>query len=321
MSENRTFTAYGALAANRRVKVRAGTTTTPPQVEYAGAGEQHIGTTTMACADGALIAIKLRNNPGPWRAVAAEALAVGATLYGAASGKIQDTAAGSALGIAITAADADGDDIDFVDIAVSSTTAAGTSIADAGGFTAAATVEAALAELYQHVLSAQAFIPVALTSLRELTAGAIPNAAANGGLLASDTTPILNTANGDTDGAFRLSWAASNSDAVGFQIPLPPDFDGAANLEIHVRAAMAGATDTPTISCDSYFDEGDIKVADVSAAITGAAYAEYTITIAAADIPDTAQTFSVELTPGAHTTDALYLSAIWIEYKRKLLTA
>lgn len=160
------------------------------------------------------------------------------------------------------------------------------------------------------------FVPVPLASVRELSSGSFINAAGNGGLLASDTSPILNTINGDTDGAWRVQWAASNSDLVGFQVPLPPDLDEAANVEIHFRAAMAGATDTPVISADSYFDEGDTKVEDDSAAVTGTTFAEYTITIAAADVPAGAQTLSVELTPGAHTTDALYITSIWVEYTR-----
>lgn len=160
------------------------------------------------------------------------------------------------------------------------------------------------------------FIPVSLASVRELSSGAFINASGNGGLLASDTTPILNTTNGDTDGAWRLAWAASNVDAIGFQVPLPPDLDDASNVEIHFRAAMAATNDTPVISADSYFNEGDTKVEDDSAAVTGATYAEYTITIAAADVPSGAQTLSVELTPGAHGTDILYMTALWVEYTR-----
>lgn len=163
---------------------------------------------------------------------------------------------------------------------------------------------------------ATGFIPVSLTTVREVVTNAIPNASSNGGLLASDTTPILNLTNGDTDSALRLSWAASNSDAITFQVPLPPDLDTNSNVEVHVRAAMEGATDTPVISADSFFNEGDTKVEDDSAAVTGTSYAEYTITIAAADVPAGAQTLSCELTPGAHTTDALYVTAIWVEYAR-----
>lgn len=160
------------------------------------------------------------------------------------------------------------------------------------------------------------FIPVPLTAVREVVSNAIPNAAANGGLLASDTTPILQLTNGDTDSALRLAWAASNSDPIIFQVALPPDLDVSGNVEVHFRAAMAGATDSPVISADSYFNEADTKVEDDSAAVSGTSYAEKTITIAAADVPAGAQTLTVELTPGAHTTDILYMTAIWVEYTR-----
>jgi len=61
-------------------------------------------------------------------------------------------------------------------------------------------------------------------------------------------------------------------------------------------------------------------VEDVSGAV-GAAYAELTITIAAADVPAGAQTLTVELTPGAHTTDTVVLSSIWVEHKGITLTS
>lgn len=160
------------------------------------------------------------------------------------------------------------------------------------------------------------FIPVPLAVLREIATNAIPNTAANGGLLASDTTPILSTTNGDTDSALRVQWASSNSDPIIFQVPLPPDLDADANVEVHFRAASGGATNSPVISADSYFNEGDTKIEDDSAAVTGTSYAEYVITIAAADVPSGAQTLTCELTPGAHTTDALYMTAIWVEYTR-----
>ena len=146
------------------------------------------------------------------------------------------------------------------------------------------------------------------------------NIAANGGVLASDTTPVLSAINDATDGCQRVLWAASNSDQVIFQTALPPDLNDAANIVVHVRAAMAGVTDTPTITVDSFFDEGDTKVVDATGAITGATYAEYTATIAAADFP-ASQTLTVGLTPGAHTTDTLAVTAVWIEYTRKVLTA
>lgn len=159
-------------------------------------------------------------------------------------------------------------------------------------------------------------IQVPLATLRETGSSAIPNAAGIGGLLASDTTPILNSINADTDGALRLTWASSNSDGITFQVVLPDDFDDTGDVLVKFRAAMAGTTDTPTFTLDTYFNEGDTQVADASGAVTGATYATYTATIATADVP-AARTMTVEVIPGAHTTDALYCTAIWVEYTKK----
>lgn len=110
-----TFTADVALAARRRVKIKSATTTTPPEVEYAGAGEQHVGITEFAAAADELIGVRLRNAPGSRLATASEALAKGAAIYGAANGKVADTASGTALGVALEAAGADDDIIEILD--------------------------------------------------------------------------------------------------------------------------------------------------------------------------------------------------------------
>lgn len=313
----KSFKATEALEAYRRVKLSAGSGN---EVEYADAGEDYIGVTTRKVSAGEYVACWLKNADGTVQVEAADSFSVGATLYGANDGKVSDTSSGSAQFTALVAAGGDGEVIEALPMNVKSTTAATVSIADSGGFTASATVEAALAELYQHVLSKLACILIPLAILRELSSGAIPNVAANGGLLASDTTPILNTVNGDTDGAFRVNWAAGNQDPIGFQVPLPKDFDDSADLLIRIRAASESTNDTPTFASDAYFDEGDTKVEDTSDAVSDS-YADKTITIAAADIPSGARTISVELTPGSHATDALYVTAIWLEYKRKLLTS
>ena len=310
----RAFTAGEILANKRRVKIKNGTTTVPPEVEYADAGEQHIGITEYAVASGDLVAIKLRTSEGTQEVTAAGAFAVDATLYGAADGKVDDAASGTAICKAIEAALADGDIVEVVEQTVISTTAATISIADAGTHTAETDVEGALQEIYQHILSVQSFIPVLLASLLE-TDGT--NIVARLGV---GTTPKLDMASGDSDSGLVVNWVASNSDAVLFQVPLPPDLDVAKDLVVHFRAKSGGATDTPTIASDAYFNEGDTKVEDVSSAL-GAAYAENTITIAAGDIPAGAQTLTVELTPGAHTTDTVVLSALWIEHSKLILTS
>jgi predicted RecA/RadA family phage recombinase len=154
------------------------------------------------------------------------------------------------------------------------------------------------------------FIPVPLASLLEGDATNIVAA------LGPATDPVLDMTNGDTDSALRVLWAATSVVPVVFQVPIGPDLDEAADVVIHLRAAMEAANDTPVIAADSYFNEGDTKVEDASAAITGTAFAEYVITIAAADVPAGAQTLTCELTPAAHGTDDLYVTAIWVEYTR-----
>jgi hypothetical protein len=154
------------------------------------------------------------------------------------------------------------------------------------------------------------FIPVPLASLLEGDATNIVAA------LGPGTDPVLDMTNGDTDSALRVLWAATSVVPVVFQVPIPPDLDEAADVVIHLRAAVEDTNDTPVIDADSYFNEGDTKVSDASAAITGTAFAEYIITIAAADVPAGAQTLTCELTPAAHGTDDLYVTAIWVEYQR-----
>ncbi|MCK4791852.1 MAG: hypothetical protein KAV87_49425 [Desulfobacteraceae bacterium] len=310
----RTFKAGEALAAKRRVKIESGTTNDPPEVVYADAGEDAIGVTEYAVADGDMIAIKMLNFPGTHEieCLVDSAIGRGTVLYAGDDGRVTDTSSGSAVGVSMVVG-ADNQHIEVVAWSLKSTTAATVSVADSGGLITAVTVEAALAEAFQHIQSAQKFIGVPLVLVFE-------SDATNMTALTGATTPVCDMANGDTDSGVVLTWVASNSDAIIFQVSLPPDLDVASDVVIHFRAKSGGATDTPVIAADSYFNEGDTKIEDDAAAL-GAAYAEKTITIAAADVPAGAQTLTVELTPGAHTTDTIVLSSIWVEYTAKILTS
>ena len=178
-----------------------------------------------------------------------------------------------------------------------------------------------MAEVGQDIKTTQAFIPISLTSLREASTFNVGNASANGGVLASDTTPILAAINGATDGCQMVTWAASNNDQVIFQVPLPPDLDDTADVVLHFRIKSGGTTNAVGFTVDSFFNEGDTKVVDTSETNQTTTWAEKIATIATADVPADAQTLTVGLTPAAHTTDTLNLSAVWVEYTRKLLTA
>ncbi len=196
-------------------------------------------------------------------------------------------------------------------------------ISDAGNFTAQTDTEAALQEIYQHLKSIQAFIPIPLTSFRELAAGVFINAAGNGGILAIDTTPILTMiADGD---AMRLAWAAGNADQIAAQVLLPPDIDLTANLVAHFLCSKDGNTNNAChIDGEAYFGESDVDCFPSAAAgaLLVQAKGEYTATILAADLPANQTNFNMTLVvmPEAHANDIVYLHGVWLEYKRKILT-
>lgn len=197
-------------------------------------------------------------------------------------------------------------------------------IQDAGAFTAAATVEAALAELYQHIRSTQAHVLFTLDMFREVSsAGAVGDTAANGGVLASDTTPVLGAA--ATSEAMQIVWAAGNSDIIQVSTSLPPDLDDTADavLDLYVLTdnSGGGGIDAATFTVNSSWDNGAQVVdtaTDSSPAIT---VHKVSATIAAADIPAGAAFVNFQLVPAAHAADPTHLLAARLNYKRKILTS
>jgi predicted RecA/RadA family phage recombinase len=108
----KSFPASAAIAQFARVKLESGGT-----VVTAGLAEKEIGTATRAAfAAGDIVPVKLSSAAGTHKMIAIEALAVGARVYTEASGKVQDTAASTSfqVGIAMTAAAADGDIVEVL---------------------------------------------------------------------------------------------------------------------------------------------------------------------------------------------------------------
>lgn len=323
-----TFTANGALGARVRVKLTSASTTDPPQVEIAGAGEQHIGYTKYAVATGALVAVEGREGSFIKEVVSAEAFAVGATLYAAAAGQVKDTSQGSAIGIAVEAATASGEIVQMIDFGVLSTTAATVSVADAGAFTAQADVEAALQEIYQHLQSVQSQIQVPIFAFAEASGVALAQFAN-----AADPTPGLSL---DNLKALGIRWNNhATPDPVGCVVAMPQDLDDTADIVLHLLASKSGATlgDAVTFTCQAFFQTvGDLHDADVDAggasgAMTGDAAAktvqEVTLAIAAANVPASPSclTLTIQPTDGTLGTDDVTLHAVWIECKKKTLTS
>lgn len=160
-------------------------------------------------------------------------------------------------------------------------------------------------------------IPLSIFTTRLLTTNAFLNTI-EAGTPDGNTAPSLARINGATDKMARLAWAASASDEIQFaNIVYPPDLDDASAVTVHFLAAMAGATDTPVLTVSYWEGVGDTNAGGDTGAVTGTAIAEYSVSIAAGDIGAAPKVAAIGLTPGAHTTDALYVYAAWVEYTRK----
>lgn len=162
-------------------------------------------------------------------------------------------------------------------------------------------------------------LQLSLNDFREVDANNdVSNVAANGGLLASDTTPILRA---DAAESYEISWATGNADIISCHVALPVDFNGA--RDVTVRATVSsGPTDAFNAALESGWDGGAL-VADVfdDAATKSATKHEIIATIAAADIPDSARALTLIITVPAHATNAFQLHNIALDYYVSLATS
>lgn len=161
------------------------------------------------------------------------------------------------------------------------------------------------------------FILLPLEGFRLISSNDIAaSGTADGGVLSSDTAPALARVNGATDKALRIAWAAEGVAEIQASFVYPPDLDEASNVEVHILAGMAGATDTPYLTV-AYFEGVGDSNAGGNTATLAAAVAEKTVTIAHANVGATPKAATISITPqDAHDNDALYLYGVWIEYTR-----
>jgi hypothetical protein len=140
---------------------------------------------------------------------------------------------------------------------------------------------------------------------------------ANGGLLSSNTTPILRGNAAETQ---EISWATGNVDPIAVQKSLPSDFDGSSDVTVDLWV-NSGTTNAATFTVETGWD-GAALVSDTAddSSTKSATTHKITATIAAADIPDTASNLTLVLTPATHATDTIQLQGMRVNYKRKLLT-
>lgn len=147
-------------------------------------------------------------------------------------------------------------------------------------------------------------VPIPLTSFREVTTGGdVGNVAAIGGVLASDTTPILL---GDAAEAMEITWATGNVDDIAtvFTSPLRLDITRACYIDLWVAS---GSTDAATFVVETS-DNGSAKVTDSASdsSTKSATIHKITATIAAGDIAAGAAV-TLNLTPPTHATNAILL--------------
>ena len=159
------------------------------------------------------------------------------------------------------------------------------------------------------------YMPLPLGTLRDIAANEIA------GPLDDTTTPEFARINGATDKGLRVLWVTGNLDEVAFpERYMPPDIDADKDLTIHLVGEMSGGTDTTTSIDVQVFDSsGDTEMGGSTGNFTSTR-AEYTVTIAAADlVGHPLGWLSISLVPvGAHGTDTLQISSAWIEYARKV---
>ncbi|MBN2568137.1 MAG: hypothetical protein JXB42_01770 [Deltaproteobacteria bacterium] len=316
----KTFTAGEDLAAHRRVKIDSGVpAANPAEVVYAGAGEDFIGVTEYAAEDGELIAVKMCTGPGTFEieCVVDSAIALGTVLYGAADGKVSDASSGTAQGICIEPGTiVDNAVIEVAAWNVKSTTAATTSIEDTGEFTEAATVEASLAEIYQHLLSAQATIPIPLGAITQEDGTALTK-------LNSTTSGFSQLTNKEIVIEIPVD---ATVEAFGFSVPVPQDLDDSKDITVHVLAGKAANLDALTLDCEVYpsavGDVGNDDIQDTVAQTITEAISELIFICGADGVLAAPGTLSVVLTlGGTNDGDAVYIYGGWIEYTPKILTA
>lgn len=200
------------------------------------------------------------------------------------------------------------------------------SIEDAGTYTAAAQVEAALQEIYASLLTAKGIIDIPMPVMTD--AGVALAAFSDG---ASPTPGYCVTSKG-----LGIRWNDhATPTPVGTKVMVPPDADVTADMVLHILAAKTGATeaDATKFTVGAYNnDVGALYDADSdfggdTDAMTGTATAktiqEVTLTLALADL--TAYPAAIELTiqpkDGTLGTDDVIMLKAWIEYQKKLLSA
>lgn len=162
-------------------------------------------------------------------------------------------------------------------------------------------------------------IVLSLHDFREVDAnGDVGNVVANGGLLASDTTPILRA---DAAESEEIAWAAANQDPIAAQVAIPEDFDGGENVEVELGVLTdnsgGGGIEAASFTVETSWDGGALVSDACTDAVPATSYHVNSAVVAAADIPDEPKRLTLALTPGTHANDPTALQSVRIWYVPK----
>jgi hypothetical protein len=186
-----------------------------------------------------------------------------------------------------------------------------------------ATAEAAIDALEANAITAQACIPVPVTSF--LADGLLLENFVDGtknGVALVDSECV----------GFRWNPVGQDTTTLSTSVALPQDLDDAAAVVIHALVFRVGSSDTTAVIAGAgYFqtvgaahtaDDDCITVDTAAIAAATTVVQEVTLAIAAADVPPAPCSLTFTLTPSsALDADDLVVTSVWIEYTRKVLAA
>lgn len=172
--------------------------------------------------------------------------------------------------------------------------------------------------LYTDRLSVNRGVPIPLSTWRIVSAGGdVGNIAAIGGVLASNSDPILR---GDSNNSWEISWATGSAVPIGVQVMIPADIDDAQDAFLDL-IVYSGTTDAATMGVATSWNGGS-EVTDSASDSSTKSATRHTITatIDKGDIPASATHLTIRLTPPTHATNAIQLVGAVLRYAPKLLT-
>lgn len=163
------------------------------------------------------------------------------------------------------------------------------------------------------------FINLPLTSFRLIATNDIAaSGSADGGIVSKDTAPVLERINGATDKSLRIKWVANGVVGITQMFAYPADLDDAAAVTVNLIYYKDGNTNSTMVAAVNYFEGiGDTNAGGNTAALTGTTLTKVAVTIAAGDVGASPNVATIEIVPGAHANDALYLLGCYVEYTRK----